>query len=580
MDCRISKFLTSLGNLVVARYRIVVASLIIFNLGLAATSVKDKSLTYDETSYIAVGNYIVETGDTEAIVPGSPPLPFFVVGIFWNLLDFNASFWTEFRRAHESGLRSLPLIFESGYDPDLLIFLARLPVILTFPIMGLLIFNWSRQVFGLKAALLALTLAAFSPNLLAHSRLAATDFLAAVTFFGSAYSFRQYLKQPGWKNVLIAGCALGLALMTKYTAAILIPAYFVLLVVLPRADQTSRRTIANPAEYLRSAKFFEKTIGQPRMILSVALMGITALLVIWAGHLFEFRSPYIPAFLESFDQGAYGGMLRYLQEHGIRIPAASYFVNLYHQSIHGRSGHPSFFMGEMSWQGRWYYFPFAFLIKTPVPMLALLLLVSLVSLKRSHREQGEEAFLLVPVALLLAGGIFSDINIGLRHILPVYPFLFVWVSRAANFRLSRCYPLVLSLFIAWYAGSNLHIYPHYLEYFNEFIGGPRNGHKYLVDSNLDWGQDLKLLLKYLKENNIQPKKIVYFGPPWLLNYYGYQNGEADCNRVYGGFVTISVTHLYSLYTYPHCHDWLRKYEPVDRIAYSIFIYKIPPVQNP
>ncbi len=580
MDCRVSGFVPSLETFVVARYRILVAGLLIVNFLLAVASARNKSLTYDETSYIAVGNYMVETGDTEALVPGSPPLPCFVNGIFWAFFDFDRSFWTNFRQAHESGFRCLPLIFESRHNPDLLVFLARLPIILTFPILGLLIFKWAKDIFGLKAALLALTLAAFCPNLLAHSQLAATDFLAAVTFFGSAYFFRRYLKQPGWRNLVIAGCVMGLAFMTKYTALILIPTYLLLLVLLPRADRESIRTIFRPAEYFRNSKVLERSAGQPPMFIAAALMVVIAFFIIWSGYFFEFRSLYVPSFLESSDDAGYNSILHHMQEADIRIPAASYFVNLYHQSVHGRSGHPSYFMGETSWRGRWYYFPVAFLIKTPVAMIMLLVLVTLLVVKPFYRKQGEEAFLVVPVVFLAVASVFSDINIGLRHILPIYPFLFVYVSRAVNYKLFRLYPGAVVLLVLWYVGSNLYIYPHYLEYFNELIGGPKNGYKYLVDSNLDWGQDLKLLLKYLKEKDIKPKKIVYFGPPRLLAYYGYQNGEADCDRVDDGFVAVSATHLYSLYTYPYCHDWLREYEPVDRIAYSIFIYRIPPTHSP
>ncbi len=557
-------------------YWAIVLVLIFAGLSLAATSCIHKSLTYDEPAYIGVGKYMMETGDVSTRVPGAPGLPFLVTSLFWCFLDFDSSFWTRFQTSETWGFTSLSMIFESGYDPEVLIFLARLPVMLTFPILGLLVFSWSRQLFGLKAGLFAVTLTAFCPNLLAHTRLAATDFLATLTIFAAFYFFRGYLTSPSWGRLLASGITLGIALLTKFTAIILVPSMFLLTMFLQRTPKPEQNAPTLPTEHLRSFKLWEKTRGQPRVIYSLVLMLIISFLVVWAAYFFEVRSLYVPVYAKSPAEFFYGGIFKFLFDKGIEIPAATYFVTLYEQVGHGQAGHPNFFMGEVSSKGHFAYFPIAFLIKTPLPVLLFLLWCAVFLRYSKNRKRGEEAFLLVPSLGLMAASCFSDTNIGLRLILPIFPFLFVWTSRLAAIPRDRWRSVLFAALVAWYIVSSVRIYPHYLEYFNELVGGPKNGYKYLVDSNLDWGQDLKLLLRHLKENDMEPVRIVYFGPPGLLEYYGHPNAAGDCSKIDEGYLAISATFLHSLYLSPGCYDWLKKYQPIDRVGYSIFIYRFPP----
>src|SRR5262249_4468416 len=152
--------------------------------------------------------------------------------------------------------------------------------------------------------------------------------------------------------------------------------------------------------------------------------------------------------------------------------------------------------------GFWLYFPVAFLVKTPIPTLILLIATFALWIFR-RRKRLNETFLLVPVVVYFCLAVWAGINIGLRHLLPIYPFIFVLLgSTVAELwnrknRLARSGLLLLS---AWYLWSAISIYPNYLAYFNEFAGGPDNGHKILLDSNLDWGQDLKGLKRWMDQN--------------------------------------------------------------------------------
>jgi hypothetical protein len=233
-------------------------------------------------------------------------------------------------------------------------------------------------------------------------------------------------------------------------------------------------------------------------------------------------------------------------------------------------------MGRYSNTGWWYYFPIAFLIKTPIPILILACLAFL-AFWRTRRNWGDECFVVVLPVLFFFFCMLGKINIGLRYVLPVYPFLFVFVSRlAAPAVLHRRFLAIsLSLLLGWFLASSISIYPHYLAYFNELIGGPSQGYKYLVDSNLDWGQDVKGLRDYLRENGID--KIWEYGFfPDVLSYYGIDHKPLPVNgEGVNGYVAITAMDLQSVRRNDkHTFDWLKRRRPVAQIGYSIFVYNV------
>ena len=558
-------------------YWIIVVGIILSSLTLSITSILEKSLTYDELLFIGVGKYRIETGDTTPLVEGAPIFPSLLNGMFWYFLDFDPHYWEDFRHNYSHQYRRLNNLVLSGHDPDILVLLARLPIILTFPLLSILVFVWSRELYGAKAGLLALILSALSPNLIAHARLATTDFIACLTILAAVYCFRCYLKKPSRARLALSGITLGLSLITKTTSTILLPAFLVMALVYRRTDDKIEQVSNTTRKKLHFwSEFFPKNRDLLSIILFLALIIGVAFSVIWAAYFFEFRVLFFLPDREVSSGDYSGAVLKFLCEKGIKIPAASFFEGVYTQYRHAVLGHANFFFGEISSSGRWNFFIFAFLIKTPLPTLALLFL-SVIFLKRAKScDKREEAFLLIPTIFIMVTSSISNINIGLRHILPIYPFLFVWISRVATFSKSALYSALLAVLTVWYICSNIYIYPHYLAYFNELIGGPRNGYKYLVDSNLDWGQDLRALLKHVDENDIRPIKIIYFGAPRLLEYNGYHAPHVECFEIQSGYIAISVTHLQSVYLLPGCFEWLKEYEPIKRIGYSIHIYEIPP----
>jgi hypothetical protein len=235
------------------------------------------------------------------------------------------------------------------------------------------------------------------------------------------------------------------------------------------------------------------------------------------------------------------------------------------------------------------YFPVAFLIKTPLGSL-LLVLASLLLFRRGQALTRRAAiFLLAPAAILVAAAMQGRINIGLRHILPVYPFLFVVASRLATLRfrdpLRRA--MALGLPVAATALSSLHAAPHQLAYFNELVGGPGNGYRYLSDSNIDWGQDLKGVKEFMDRERLPMIYLSYFGntPPaaYGIRYqyvpaFGHlERPPADLLPPEAGreILAISVNSLQAV----HFEDknlfrWLYAKKPIEKIGYSIQVYDL------
>jgi hypothetical protein len=238
------------------------------------------------------------------------------------------------------------------------------------------------------------------------------------------------------------------------------------------------------------------------------------------------------------------------------------------------------------------------MIKTPIPTLILLLaavhlstkdrpLSSPAKLRRDagspaklRRDAGSHAhFLLVPAAFLFASSMFSSIDIGYRNILPVLPFVHVYVSQVARRATGRLARGAVVLLGVWYALGTALLSPHYLAYFNELVGGPANGYKYLVDSNLDWGQDLKHLKQYVESQGLSEVYLSYFGTA-DPSYYGIDHlpmpERPPAATDEPAYYVISATSLQGVYAAGASGaHWLADYAPHDRVGYSMFVYRLP-----
>jgi hypothetical protein len=250
--------------------------------------------------------------------------------------------------------------------------------------------------------------------------------------------------------------------------------------------------------------------------------------------------------------------------------------------MHNAEGHESYLLGQQSRKGWWYYFPVAFAVKTSsVVLLLTLLSLAAFVLVPPRGESFRWIALALPMLLYFLFSMTSGINIGLRHLLPVYPFLFAIVA-AAFFRLPvrpKVRSVFLGIIVLAQAMEVASIHPHYLAFFNRLSGGPLAGPYYLVDSNIDWGQDLKKLKRYMDDHHLDNVCLSYFGSG-EPGYYGIvgkhlpTSEDAQGRAAMDCVAAISVTLLRDVYTVPGSYEWLRGRERVGHVGYSIWIYDL------
>jgi len=277
-------------------------------------------------------------------------------------------------------------------------------------------------------------------------------------------------------------------------------------------------------------------------------------------------------------------------------PLTGYYIIGLKNTIGGiLTGRSAFLMGHYSTSGWLYYFPAVFLLKTPIP---LILLLGCVFFFKEFRNRQVLIFALLPAAVYFAMSCVSKVQIGQRHILPVYPFVFLLASGVFSFTARKPLKIVFLFLLLWYAAGTLKAKPWYISYFNESTGPDDNGYLYLTDSNLDWGQGLKELGAYLKQEKVSGIYLNYFGtadphyygikylPFGMINTMGDSNATIRARGLRAGdnidfsaerkvLFAISATNLQATYyADKDIFSWLKKIKPDKIIAHSIFVYNM------
>ncbi len=518
--------------------------------------IANNSETYDEGLDITAGYADLVRRDfrlSEEHPPVLKELMALVVYLRFRLpFTPNPEFWAEDKYEWAVGQ---DFLYHSGVPALEILAWARGCNLALGTLLVVLVGWWAYRLWGEWAAVTALWLAALNPNLVAHSALATTDVGATLLMFVTLYLLWEYLERPrGWL-LTATGIALGLALAAKYSALVL-PG---LMGVLVGLHLFAGGTFALPGETTAGA-------GRPWGVRLRSALRPTARILVWA--VLALLAPYFV------------------------YQARSWVRGLRHHFIHEQYGHAAFFLGHYSRHGWRLYFPVAILLKTPLGSLVLIAAALLFWRRGTPLRGREAAFLLLFPAVFLAAATQSPINIGVRLVLPVFPFLMVAASRivtvpfgpGASGRYATA-GLVAGL-LGWTAFSSLPITPHQLAYFNELAGGPAEGYRYLSDSNIDWGQDLIGLKRYLDGQGVSIIYFSYFGAPSPANYgIRFQALPDPRQPPPADFVpegatrellAISVVNLQGVY-FAEGQDryhWLFQREPVAKIGYSIFVYDI------
>lgn len=522
--------------------------------------VSQTSPTFDEPNWMNIAWYLTHywtwQGDYHVLM--HPPLTFYLHGLPLRLLE-----WRQGPASKPPPEGELAKIFPYPYSAilryDTVFTIAKLSMLPLALFAGWGMYAWASRLYGKPAGIFALILYVFNPYVVAYATMMTTDMAAACFMFFATYQFWRFCQQPSIQRSILAGLILGLALLSKATAVLLIPLFLLLgggwLVA--TNSQNSWRTW--PIK---------------RIFLLIGLMICIAGIVVDAGFLFD-RQP-----VRAFHDAQKTDLL-YQVFKEIPIPFGAYLNSIrLHQSFILSMTRRQFLAGQVSTSPWWYYHVMTFLLKNPIPLILFILAGFWGVVKRGAGFWRREYFLIIPaLCVFLYFSFWFPLNVSSRFVLPAYPFLFVLAGRVLSLEIvnKSSVRTIMGVLLFWYVLSAATIAPHYLAYCNELIGGTANGYRWFADSSYDWGQDLKSLGKFVQEHRIPAIKLAYFGKA-IPEYYGIHSTpltEPEGCQPTTGMIAISTTKLQGVYERdPGCFHWLQEYEPIEKIGYSLFIYSI------
>lgn len=549
----------------------------------AMTAIRQKSMTFDELGHLTGGVSVWKTGDYRLFPQNGQlaqrwaALPLVIGGYGFPSLDQDA--W----RSSDLERIGYQFLYAIGNDHRALLWSARMAMIPVAALIGVLCYAWARRLFGAAGGVISLSAFALSPTMLAHGPLATSDVPAALFFTLSLGCFWQVLHRASAARLVGSGLVMGLLFVTKMSAVLMVPVALILVAV--------RVWDGRPFIWLRARS---AVVSRERLPLTFAGLLVAHVVivvaVIWAFYGFRYST---------FHDGPAGGHQQFLGEtidtitggviarpliraaRDLHTLPEAYLFGLAH--VLDRSDRfIGFFNGDYRVGGWWSFFPFTWLVKSPLGWLALLALAAVSGLGRLYtlprRRLWRVCYPLIPlvtfVAVYWCAAVTSNLNLGERHVLPSYPTLFILAGGAAAWLRSR---MVVSAVAVAAALVTLSIecvsaWPHYLSFFNLLAGGPANGYRHLVDSSLDWGQDLPGLKQWLDQARREapdvPVYLSYFGsgnPPTYgidaRQIYSYQDwrSAAPSYDLTEGIYCVSATMLQNVYT-PAAGPWSQPYE--------------------
>ncbi len=524
---------------------------------LALLASPQKSAAFDEQYHLAAGYAYLRTGDYR-LATNHPPLMGMIAGLALlprhdvNLpLDHAA--WQTADRYRFSDV----WLWESNDQGPALVVQSRIPIVLVGMLLLLGIYGWARQTVGRWGAWLALALAVLDPNLVANSRVVTTDLGLTCFLFLACWRLWVWLTGGSRANIVLAGLCAGLAMGAKYTGLLFWPVALLVVLVHPRRSEGD---------------------GPLQRASGLAAMGLTAYAVLWAIYRFDTSSVTL-------------GSLH------MTLPAGAYFQQLlrtFERIVDPAHPHLVYLLDQVSEVGSWYYLPVAAAVKIPLPTWLLVVWGSVVAL-RSEGLRRLSALWAVPLAFVTLG-LTAYLTIGFRHILPIVPFLLVLAGYATRpmqlpHRAGVVAKIVCAGCVAWLVVNTWRIYPHQEAFFNELAGSWTNWSRILVDSNLDWGQDLPALKRVMDEQGIDVVNLAYFGNAVperygvryrpLHSYLRQIDGiELDAYNPYTpepGWYAISATSLRLGLLEPTTVDlyaYFRDLTPTAHAGYSIYLYQV------
>jgi len=441
------------------------------------------------------------------------------------------------------------ILYTGGrYDRNLA--LARLGILPFFWVASVVVFLWARKTFGPLCAVTAAFLFTFLPPVLAHAGLATTDMALTAFTVAAFFCGACWFERPTLARAACFGAATGLAVLSKFSALPFLPCAF-----LSAAAWTWWCLRPGLGQAL-------KAIGRRVPTLLVAVLA--GALAIWAGYRFTF---------------GYAGLL------GMKAPAPVFFDGIQSVMEHDRQGHTAYLFGQRSQFGFWYFFPVALAVKTPIPFLALLFAGAWLCLRKAERSDPWTGLPLAFSLGILVFSLFSHIDIGVRHVLPVYAGFSIAAAVAALrlFQLIgtvKWAPHALAALLVWHAATSAFAHPDYIPYFNFLAGAEPE--KILVDSDLDWGQDMKRLARRLEELGAREVTFHPFITARLEAFHGFPPiHPMDPEFPSSGWDAVSLTawkagRLGLGTTRPDVQLWPDRIPPTEKLGKTTWLWYFPP----
>jgi len=560
---------------------------------LCLLSIKDDSLTMDELAHLPSG-YSYLTQKDMRLNQEHPPLIKDLSALPLLLIkDINFPSEIDAWKNDINGqwIFGNQFLFNANNQADKMIFWGRVPMILVLLALGFYVFKWTREKYGNKSALLALFLFSFSPTLLAHGRLVTTDVGASLGMFVALYYFLKALKDPNKKNIVLSGLAFGLAQLLKFSSIMIAP-LFVFLAFL---------------WWIQKSGTFQQAL---KVLVFTFVLGALLIYPVYQFHVLDYpvenQARDIEATLDAPPVGFLSPVLSGMAKIPVLRAYAQYLLGLAMVFRRATGGNTTFFLGEVSSSGWKNYFPIVYLIKEPITfhfLSALSLLCACLYIKQPFwkkpiqrinkwiKSHFAEFAIFSFLGLYWLSTLTSNLNIGVRHLLPTFPFVMLLIAGMTKEILKPPYLKIkygiLGLLLLWQIISVVSVFPYFLTYFNEIIGGPDNGSIYTVDSNLDWGQDLKRLKQWTDDNEIEKIYIDYFGGTDVKYYFHEQFEPWWGTRPLftmqrPGYLAVSETFLEGgrgkavegFKGETGHYRWLNNYVPVANIGHSIIVYYI------
>ncbi len=555
------------------------------------------SVTVDEVSHIASGYSYVETQDYR-LNPEHPPLLKVLSGLSMKALDskINLNFDTNSPNwevnPNQQWFMGQEFLFKSGNPTDLMVFFARIPNVIIFLILvWYVIYSVYHHTKSKKIALLSGIFTAFSPNIIAHSRLVTTDTISTLSFIMIADWFSRYLKNSSTKNILILSLVLVFGMLSKFSIVMLFPLFILIWLIY---------------NYLYYKKMFLQRfiLAIKHSLIFVVIMFFGISLVYQPINYKITTETQISLIEKSFvSDNQISDITKSILTTAVSNPLTKQFGHyllgqfMVIQRVSG--GNNTFLLGQFTNQSFLWYFPLTYIFKEPLSILILLgttimtfvfVILSLGKKSLNYFQNIYDNKSIYPIILLLiiifywGISISGNLNLGIRHILPVLPLTYILISYfIINYLVYLKFSnQIIAILIVWYSVTPFITFPHYISHFNLLIGNSDLGYQVFTDSNIDWGQDLKRLEIWMDEKNLDSIYLDFFGSYNAEVYLGdkYKPFYPEKGEVKGEYIAISASKFQDSFYKKQIgeseadYEWLKWKTPTEIIGNSILIYKI------